>query len=82
MSDEKRKIVEKIRIAKRVGWFEFNLKMIVGRWLCRRMGHGKIIAGRCNRCLTLKPHYTLLENMAMTKGKWMIPKKKDCQTNM
>lgn len=44
---------EKPGVENRVGWFEYNWKMIIGAAWCRRFGHRKGPGGRCRRCLWL-----------------------------
>lgn len=38
---------------KKIGWFEFNWKTTIGKWICSKIGHKKGKYGRCKRCLIL-----------------------------
>jgi len=36
----------------KIGYWEFELKMTIGKWICYFFGHSKKRRGcRCNRCL-------------------------------
>ena len=37
----------------KVGWFEFEWKTTLGKWVCRWFGHSSKEWQRCKRCLCL-----------------------------